>query len=392
VSAPSGGVPAAAAPLISARGWAGLLVGLLLIGLGPMFALVVLRVRQPARVEPAALGFDPPGEARNGRGFALGVHLKVDDCDDDVEVTVVATGTAEFWLDRERMGHTARFAIALPDARAEEVRVTLGASASDVTVPQDVPRGGNSPAGEDHDLTVTERRVDGELLIVEGRVKRWLDTLAPVVVHYRADWLADRGLGSCYLSLPALTGDRSMLSTQIARGLAYPLGQAPLGPKDTDVYSLRTKRSAIYNPTLEILRGGTTVEVLGGDVDGGSSLPPPGSTTQGSPRWGCAGGPSSVGVLRDGSEQPVPDVLLGRNLDRSGGVLSDEALARYDAGNCSAVAVVVQASASYQRDLVLLAVGALVSLGFTILIETVLRLRSTTPPVTPASKKPPAAA
>ena len=68
-------------------------------------------------------------------------------------------------------------------------------------------------------------------------------------------------------------------------------------------------------------------------------------------------------------------VLLGPDPLGSAGALSTAALLAGPAGDCSAVVGANEASAQWKRDLVLLLVGALVSLGVTILVEFALGMR-----------------
>jgi hypothetical protein len=123
------------------------------------------------------------------------------------------------------------------------------------------------------------------------------------------------------------------------------------------------------------VHGATTVVVATGDLLTGDSLPSPDTSTHGSPTWTCRGRPKAVGLLQPERGERVPDLILGFSPGDSGGAFSARALKDGDAGNCSALAVIVQLGSAYQRDLVLLATGAIVSLGFTILIELFLRLR-----------------
>ena len=348
-----------------------LVAGLALILGAPWLAIHVLRTDPPPPGEPAAVGFVPPEPATPGKGFALGLLVEVKGCDKRVDVTAVAAGTAEYWIDNRRLDERKTFRLALPDASPHEVKVELGTRASDVTDPPKNASKTERPSA----LKIVDKRQERDLLIVEGRVSRWPNTVAPVVARYSADWLTRRGLGSCYLRLPALTGSIGIVSSQAAQGLGVPLGDDRyVKPDQIKVDSKWLQRWATYESRLEIVHGVAIVVTASGDaVDVGASLPSPDTTTNGSPTWACNGHPKRVGALRDTSGD-VPELLNGLDKFKTVGAYSSRLLAREDAGDCSAVAVVVESSAGYSRDLVLLAVGALASLGFTTLVELGLAL------------------
>jgi hypothetical protein len=350
-----------------------LIVGPLVVGVS------VLSQDSPQRVEPASLGFVPPESARRGRGFTLGLAVRFDTCDKPLDVTAVATGTAEYWIDNaEKLRGPARFMLALPNVSGE-VEVRTGTSASDVADPDTTRLRSGDPrlVGPDS-FRVDPPRRQGDLTIVAGTIRNWPATLAPLVADFDADWIEKRGIGTCFIHLPAIAGDYSILSAQRALGRARPVNRLIVNPNDLTVDSRALKLAARYDPALEVAYGSAIVRVDNGSIDSDESLPAPTQSVNGNPTWTCAGRARSTMTLTDapseGNLATDDYVLLGSDPLGSAGALSTAALRLGPAGDCSAVVAASEASAQWKRDLVLLLIGALVSLGVTIIVEFALGL------------------
>jgi hypothetical protein len=351
--------------------------GLALISVPALVAIDQLRVSAPARQEPSSVAVIPDPAPTRGAGVAVGVLAAVKDCGSNVDVTVVAQPTAEYWL-AHRNAKEVRFA--LPDATDGDVRFHLGESASDVTTPQDVvDRGQSRTATDAANIRVLEKGykgAKGDLLVVRLRVPHWNRTLAPVIASYSVDWLEHRGLGSCWLRLPALTGDLTVLAAKRARDQDYPLSEAlPANRGDLRVSSLRANAHAVYTPGLDAVHGSITVVTPQAEI--GESLPSPPGSTNGSPTWICRAQPKArARPLRSIPPASTPSVISGTADGPSSGAFSARVISSAKSGDCSAVAAVIESSAGWQRDLFMLVVGTLVGLGFALLVDLLKRSQS----------------
>jgi hypothetical protein len=360
--------------LAARRSWrAGLAIALIVVPV--VLGIWILSQRSPARVEPASVGFVPPVAATPGRGFTVGLVARVRSCGEPLDVTVVAAGTAEFWLDKARaVPRAAKFRFAIPGVVGNDVDVWAGTTATDVVDPDTTRLRRNDPARiARQDLELESVRRDGDLTVVRGTIRNWSRTLVPIVADFRADWLEDRSLGTCFVHLPAIAGDLSILSAQRALGKAGKVGEFFVRPDELTVDSRRLGVVARYRPGLEVTYGSATVRVENGSIDTNDSLPQPSESVNGNPTWTCRGRARSTKRLvprSSGGPKPAGDyVLLGSDPRGSAGALSTAALRAGPAGDCSAVVVAVEASAPWKRDLVLLLTGAVISLGVTLLVE-----------------------
>jgi hypothetical protein len=173
--------------------------------------------------------------------------------------------------------------------------------------------------------------------------------------------------------LPALTGDLAVLASQHLAGRADRPDRVIVPQGAVVVASADENLAARYRPEAEVTLGSTTVVAENADLSSDDSLPPPDRSIQGNPTWTCAGKRRSSGVLAQ-STSKQPDILLGPAFD-SVGTSSIAAITKGLGDDCAAVAVVERHSAAQQRDVVLLLVGAAVSLGAAILVELWLALR-----------------
>jgi hypothetical protein len=360
----------------------GVALGTALVAVPVIVAVDQLRVSPPARQEPASLAVIPLPAPKQGAGVAVGMLAEVKDCGSDVDVTVVAEPTAEYWLAHRRANAVT---FALPGVRDEDVRFRLGQSASDVTTPQDVvDRGSRGARADAAGIKVLDTGYVGskrDLLVAKLEVPRWNRTLAPVIASYSADWLEHRGLGSCWLRLPALTGDLTVLAAQRARGYAFPLAgvRLPANQGNLRVSSTRADAQAVYARGLDAVHGSITVVSSAAEI--GDSLPGPSGSTNGSPTWTCQAQPKAdVHSLRSPPRSSTIAVLSGTGSRASAGAFSAKVIAAAKTGDCSAVAAVIESSAGWQRDLFMLVVGTLAGLGFTTLVDLLKHPRSADTP------------
>jgi hypothetical protein len=298
------------------------------------------------------------------------MSVSVESCKKPVSVVVVAGASAEYWRRHARgFPNPARFKLALPDVHDGEVKVTAGSSASDLVAPDSAGgSSGSSAVVLPSEFHVDKARQKGATTIVSGRFRNWSDTFVPVVAAFKANWLERSGLGHCFLKLPALVKDYSVFAAQFARNrvMSRERFEGTLG-----VYSSRAGQTAPYDPGVEIKQGLTTVRFHHGHVLSGDSLPVADRTVDGDPAWTCDGGkPRSPGSLRS---KTAPDILIGRY--GTPAAFSRAALEREVAGDCSAFVLLSQENAQRTRDILLLLIGAGVSLGAALLVELGLDLQ-----------------
>ena len=336
--------------------------GALLIVLSVLVGIWQLPTDRAPKGEPESIGVVPGIESRSadGNGLTAGLGVEVDDCGDRPEVTFVANGSVEYWRRYgSRFSDVSHFQVALPGTDLEDVRVGMSDDATVVQFPTTAKR--QEPKFL-RDVTIRER--DG-VTIVTGAVGKWSKHLNSVVVQFRPDWLEKRSIGTCYLRLPALTGGRTVLAAQIARG---PLETAR--PGQAVIRSERTGRVAIYEPWLETTFASATVVIEGGDILAEESRPSPDTTFEGHPAWVCETRPPRSVEIDEDRGGRTPDILSGSST--AGAVYSREYTRDTRGTDCDGIAVITENSAGTKRDLLLLGLGATVSLGAAILVETLL--------------------
>jgi hypothetical protein len=340
-------------------------VGLFLTLAGIAAGLLLLPVDDAPTNSLGAVGFVAPAPPRPGRGFAIGFGVKINGCSNPVDVSVVAAGTRDYWVD-----HPARrtdpvwssFSLILPGVGLRDLQVGLSDNAGGLTTPT---QASVSPTDARYIYHNPPVRKDGDT-VISGWVAYWQQTLQPVVATFRAPWLVHRGLSTCYLRLPELSGSPTVIAAEAA-----------LTPRQLREYGVDARTvvhsgstTGSYAPALEITHGTSMVAVTSGEVMSDSSLPPPSALSYGDPAWTCRSLAASATSLPAGGKRDLPDILLGRR--GTGAGFSEQVIERAAAGDCRAVAAIAEDSAAYSRDLVLLAVGAVTSLGITLLVQKLL--------------------
>jgi hypothetical protein len=137
------------------------------------------------------------------RGIVISTSILVESCDQPVNVTVVASGTAEYW---RRNRHRIRrlrglFALAIWDPDVRNIRIGVVDPAAGV---QPLPS-----LRETLDTSgVRLKRIasNGRATAVTGDVLNWRQTWKSIALNFQANWLYPRSVGTCFLRLPALTG------------------------------------------------------------------------------------------------------------------------------------------------------------------------------------------
>jgi hypothetical protein len=134
----------------------------------------------------------------------------------------------------------------------------------------------------------------------------------------------------------------------------------------------RTGLSTPLEPHLEPTHGSTTVAVSRGEVLHEASLPSPDSDYDGYPKWTCSARPRRLEPLTQSG--PLPELAFAKN-PASVPVFSKTGLAREQKSNCAGMAVIAEANAGSKRDLLLLIMGTLISLGAAVAVEVLLDWR-----------------
>lgn len=335
----------------------------LLIG-GFVIGLVVLPQRDAPSPLPDAVGVlaPPPVLPAPGRGFAVGLATQVNGCSNPVTVTLVAAGTGEYWSDyrnesARRAGYFP-FMLVLPDDVKEVLDVGLASPQTAVTNPI------SATVGFRNKIHVDPPQYGPNRSLVTGTVTDWPSTLLSLIVRFQANWIAPRGVSSCYLDLPSVSGQRTASAVVAAAGGCKPINitypSHPCHPKTT-------AGGIPYVGPLIVTHGTSIVTVASGDVSPELSLPPPQSLIDGKPAWTCAGRPDVVRrSFPKHAGTAVPDAVSGDG----GAAYSILAITGTAGSYCRAVVVITENSAAYARDLWILAIGTLITLGITLLVET----------------------
>src|SRR3954452_23610813 len=101
--------------------------GLSLVLVSLAFGILVLNVNNASVPEPRGIGFVPPVLPAPGRGFLVSEGLAATSCSNPVHVTLVVTGSAEYWIDHaDALGRSAELRVAVPDVDIHNIQVGLG--------------------------------------------------------------------------------------------------------------------------------------------------------------------------------------------------------------------------------------------------------------------------
>jgi hypothetical protein len=346
-----------------------IVLGILLMVLTVLVGQRVLEIKEPPRGELFAggVGIATAVKPKPSRGFMASLGARFTSCSDPVEVTIVLAGSAEYFEDHQSELLTRRtVTVALPGRDLHDVRLGYGGDYGDLFDPLHA-----SPYPEAHlNLTSTPPREHLAVTSVTGRIAKWSTHVAPLVVRFKADWLAPRGLKTCYLKLPPLTGEHSIIAAQDARGRSAGTLDEFETRFPTLPETLHNDRQTIFVPldtSLTLHHGISVVQPGENDVIG--SEPDTQVITGGLPALACSSHSATVGNLGDRGHELVFGSQTGVAIrDRSFSDLAREL-------NCGGLFTMAEAGANSRRDLVLLIIGAVFSLGAAIVLEMVLDIQ-----------------
>lgn len=323
-------------------------------------------------------------------GLALAQSVEIDSCSPSkpATVTLQIAPTAEFWIDNYvALADPTRVHVLIPHKNAELLDVSYGEYGVDpFTMPVDISVENGSSSG----LTFTHSESEGDLVAVVT-VSDWATERKPLRVSYTAPLVHRRGLGSCYVNLPALTGLPTVISGASLEGLDEPSVTKLEASARQGLFIVSgaasgegTKRYAYYDPRFEITRGVTVLKFENALTEE-DSRPTPDANFSGSPAWTCRSTVAyKLHLLKEGDAagtkeaERIRDKPFFSTADSGQGTYSlsrsriDEVLAQDD---CAAQVEVEAASAGRQRDAWLLFVGALFSAGTGFLTTSIRRRR-----------------
>lgn len=317
-------------------------------------------------------GFDP--------GLTLAMAVQVRGCGEPVRVQLTLAPTAEFWIDNVRRltsPTTVRFAIPddLSADEPEDAAVTaLEAWASfdglePFTVPSHV---GVGPKLQLEPVATKAPRAT----FVAVDVPDWAAFQRPVTIAFGADWTRPRtALGGCYVTLPAVAGLPTVLSTAQLAGETVE-SRSSLPDRTFNLFVVSSDEAnlfAYYSEQFEVTRGVTSLDLGDLEMEEGSTLPSPNANLAGAPAWTCRSSiPSKYSVERLAPGTDAGDVYSPYDVIDRGGTVSFSASRQAEIlaqSSCASFVAVEPASAGTRRDLLLIAVGTVIALGVELLIS-----------------------
>jgi hypothetical protein len=335
-------------------------IGVVLMAVSLAAGLWLLPVEPSPEDTREAIGLAVPGGGGRAPGFAVSTAMRFRGCGKPAEVTLVASGTAEFW---RRRGETVRevepVLVSVPAHGVRRARIGMSDNALDIAIPA------GARARSSEFFRRPEIQVRDGMVVLSGEVLDWRRHLNALVVQFDADWLQPRGLGTCFLRRPVLTGSLSVLAAQ--RGAGRATRDATRLPRTAPAIVRSGGVSAVYDRSLETSFGTSIVLIRGGSLISESSLPGPDLSTEGQPTWVCRTRPSQTLTLAAASRRADPDIL--RADTTSGAAYSVDYLERSRDADCGGVAAIAESRAGFLRDLVLLLVGAVFSLGAALIAD-----------------------
>ena len=354
-------------------------------------SLIGVDVKQPPEQRGIGVRVDglraPLGNRGYDRGFTLSMAVQVRECDEPVRVQLTLAPTAEFWIDNARsLASSTKIHFAVPD----DLAATAPSDASLTDVDAWTGADGLAP------LTTADQTDAGATLQLEPiatkapqatfvsvEVADWATSQSPVTLTFRADWTRHRAsLGGCYVSLPAVAGMPTVLSTAQLAGKAVESRSAlpatsfnlfVVASEDADLY-------AYYREGFEVTRGVTSLDLGDLALEEGATFPSPNANLGGAPAWTCRSSiPRSYGFRRPDPGAEAQDVYAPADVVNGGGTtsFSDSRQAEIlGQSTCASFVAVEAASAGTRRDLLLIAVGTIIALGAELLISGLRRRRS----------------
>jgi hypothetical protein len=342
-----------------------LALGVALMVLSVVVGQRLLSLEKPPRgaLFPAGVGIAPQVRAKTDRSFVVGLAARFRDCDDPVDVTLAVAGTAEYFEDHEaKLKKRTSFTVAVPSTTVDEVAV--GTSLDGYAEALDPL---NASPGDAEQVGALETEPPSEIAGVtriRGTIRGWSSHLAALVFRFKAKWLEERGLGTCYLKLPPLVGNSTILGAQAGIGRSAPSDEAYLERflAEERVVNEADTLFVPYVRSLAIRNGVVVVDAGNNEVL--SSEPETNTVAGGVPAIGCFRASPDTGDLG------AVDADLVFGSDNRAGAIRDRSFADFVGQlDCGAVVTLAEASAASRRDLVLLIIGAVFSLGAALLLE-----------------------
>lgn len=352
----------------SARG-ATLVFGLAVTAIALVGGAAVIRTDAPNPENPRALGVlvwraDNPQPVRaSAAQLAVSLAVEMDSCDDPVDVRVTVTPTVEFWAARAgNLADGAVVGIAIPDPDIDTVTAALTTDAAEGLTQPGVDLPDQAPVS----AQPVEHPPGSRMTVAKVSIANWGDTNYPVSFQFKADWIvADTWLGRCYVELPALVGLPSVLSAAEIAGRANDVGGPLLGPMN-DIVVTSADRQAGYESRYESTRGVSSIALSGMSLDQEASLPAPDANLNGTHAWSCSS--QAIDDIRfiDSlkPEDDQPDLGIPRDHNTGAYSLSAARMAEVlGRPTCATLAALEESSRGPRRDLALIAIGAVFSLG-----------------------------
>jgi hypothetical protein len=351
-------------------------LGVVAAAVSVVVGLLLIGTRSVAAPEERGIGVVVDGvRSTAARGSDVGLTAALEatlaDCGGPVSVSLTIGPTAEFWIDNsDALAESARVRVAVPDVGLKEVSVgTVDDGLNAIVSPQSAQLDETSARLVDRDINEYTRTT-----IFTLDVPRWGATLRPLVLRFTADWTERRThLGSCYLRLPALVGLPTALSGAQIAGTSRPLSEAEL-PLPHSFFIVESREAGVrayYNSRFEVTRGLATVE-LGDNTLREDSSTAPNANLAGRPAWTCRSSIPDPGFgVTDELDpaDPAPDVLVTRENDSTPAFSSQRIEEILQQETCATFVAVEGPTAGPLRDLVLIAIGALFSIGVELLLS-----------------------
>jgi hypothetical protein len=186
--------------------------GALILALALTWGRTRLEISPAPFESPPAVAFSGPAPQLAKRGIVLGANLQASGCHSPVEVTIVASGTAEYWRrNRRTIPRNARFELKVDDPTIAHVTAGLASAADNLDLGNAFVRA-VGPRRVARRLRCVRIQRGKDQTVVTGHIENWRRTWSAVYVHFFANWFAPRGRGSCYVRCPPASGLRRSTS------------------------------------------------------------------------------------------------------------------------------------------------------------------------------------
>lgn len=309
-------------------------------------------------------------------GLTVSLRARVIECGDPVAVALTIAPTAEFWRDNASVLRSqAVIRVAIPDAAISGIDV---ATATDALTAVVDPSGASTDRGG---ATVSSVEPDDatETTMLEITVPGWGRSLAPVVLAFTADWTERRSrLGGCYLSLPALTGHPTVLSGAQLAGTAVAL-EEDLGTRDANVFEVESRAAglhAYWNSDYEVTRGVASIDLGDYTLQDAMSAAPD-TSLSGAPAWTCRTTipDTFANIETQDPDEPTADFNITGSQTTTVAFSAERIQQILEQRTCATFVAIEAPGAGTKRDLLLIIIGALFSIGMELVLTGIVRDR-----------------